>query len=169
MLTMVRAGVERDGFAAVYATHVDAMVRLAWLLTGDADRAEDLVADAFVKVWKRWRTGEVGDVGAYLRTAVVNTARSALRRRYLERRHAATLSGDDRGVLAHDVAAAEHDELWQALSELSEQQRAVVVLRFYEQLSVAETAEVLGVSQGTVTSASSRATDRLARVLEDVR
>lgn len=165
----VVADVDERGFAAVYADQVDGLVRLAYLLTSDAGRAEDVVADAFAKVWPRWQRGEVDDLGAYLRTTVVNTARSRLRRRYLERRHAATLDGDGRGVLQHDEAAAEHDATWQAVQQLPQRQREVVVLRFWEDLDVATTAEVLGVSQGTVKSQTSKAMARLEQLLEGAR
>lgn len=165
MLAVVRAGVDRDGFAIIYAEHRDAMVRLAFLLTSDAHRAEEVVAEAFVKVWKQWRAGEVRQVRPYLRRAVVNEANSSLRRRYLERRVTARRTGDDRGVLHHDEEAAARDELWQAIARLPERQRHVVVLRFYEDLTVADTAAVLGVSEGTVKSQSSKAFDRLGTVL----
>ena len=167
MLAVVRAGVERDGFAVVYAQHRDPMVRLAFLLTSDAHRAEEVVAEAFVKVWKQWRGGGVRDVRAYLRRAVVNEANSSLRRRYLERSHTRRVDGDDRGVLHHDQRAAERDELWQAIARLPERQRQVIVLRFYEDLSVADTATAMGISEGTVKSQSARALDRLGEVLSD--
>lgn len=165
MLAVVRAGIDGDGFAVVYAEHRDPMVRLAFLLTSDAHRAEEVVAEAFVKVWKQWRAGRVRDVGAYLRRAVVNEANSSLRRRYLERRHARRVDGDARGIRHHDEVAAERDELWQAIARLPERQRHVVVLRFYEDLTVADTAAVLGVTEGTVKSQSSKAFDRLGAVL----
>lgn len=166
MLAVVRAGVDRDGFAVVYAQHRDAMVRLAFLLTSDEHRAEELVADAFSRVWQRWRAGEVHDVRPYLRRAVVNAANSRLRRRYLERRHARRVAGDGRGVVQLDEAAAARDEVWQAIRRLPERQRQVIVLRFYEDLTVAETAHLLGVSEGTVKSQSAKAFDRLGAVLE---
>jgi RNA polymerase sigma-70 factor (sigma-E family) len=169
MSTLVGQMTDRDGFATVYAEHHRRLVRLAWLLTGDADRAEDVVADAFVRVYRRWRRGGIDDVGAYLRTAVVNTARSGFRRQYLERAAAARRDGDDRGVLLHDERAAQHDEVWQAVQRLPRRQREVVVLRFWEDLDVAATAAVLGVSQGTVKSQTARATTRLTELLEDAR
>ena len=166
MLAVVRAGIDRDGFAVVYAEHRDAMVRLAFLLTSDLHRAEDVVADAFSRVWQRWRRGEVDDVRSYLRRAVVNAANSSLRRRYLERHHAGRVDGDDRGIVQHDEAAAARDELWRAIQRLPVRQRQVVVLRFYEELTVAEVADVLAVSEGTVKSHSSKAFARLGVVLE---
>lgn len=169
MLTAVRMGTDRSAFAIVYAEHHERLVRLAYLLTSDPDRAEDIVADAFVKVWKRWQSGGIDDVGAYLRRAVVNTANSSLRRRYLERFRASTRDGDDRGVLLHDERTAQQDQMWQAVQRLPDRQRQVVVLRFYEELDVAETADVLEITEGTVKSQTSRAMDRLAELLEGAR
>lgn len=165
MLAVLRAGIDRDGFAVVYAQHRDALVRLAFLLTSDEHRAEELVADAFSRVWERWRDGEVRDVRSYLRRAVVNAANSSLRRRYLERWHAQRVDGDARAIVHHDEAAAERDEVWQAISRLAPRQRQVVVLRFYEDLTVAQVAEVLGISEGTVKSQSAKAFAQLEVVL----
>lgn len=166
MLTAVRQGTDRAAFALVYAEHHRRLVRLAYLLTSDPDRAEDVVADAFTKVWRVWRRGEVDDVGAYLHRAVVNTANTTLRQRYRDRTHAVRRDGDDRGVLLPDEQAAQRDQVWQAIQRLPERQRQVVVLRFYEDLDVAATAAVLDVSEGTVKSQTSRAMQRLGSILE---
>ncbi len=165
MVTMVRAAVEQGSFAAVFNAHHRRAVRLAYLLTSDADQAEDIVAEAFAKVYVRWKRGEVRDVGAYLRRAVVNEANSKLRRRYLERREATRRDGDVRGVRTIDEQTADHDEIWSALGRLPVRQRQAVVLRYYEDLSEAETAEILGVSVGTVKSQVSRGLTRLQELL----
>lgn len=162
---MVRAGTDADSFAVIFNTHHRDAVRLAYLLTSDAEQAEDIVAEAFAKVYRQWQAGRVEDVGAYLRRAVANTANSKLRRRYLERREAARRTGDDRGVRTVDDDAADRDAVWQALQRLPDKQRAAVVLRYYEDLSVEETAAVLGVSEGTVKSQVSRGLDRLEQLL----
>jgi RNA polymerase sigma-70 factor (sigma-E family) len=154
-----------DAFAAVYNAHHRQAVRLAYLLVSDPHQAEDVVSEAFAKVYVRWRKGDVRDVGAYVRRAVVNEANSRLRRRYLERRVAAERSGDDRGVRLVDEAAAEHDVVWQGIQRLPARQRAAVVLRYYEDLSEAETAEILGCSVGTVKSNTSRGLARLQELL----
>lgn len=169
MLAVIRAGVERDEFATLYAEHRDAMVRLAFLLTSDTGRAEELVADAFIRVWSAWREGEVRDVRAYLRRAVVNASHSRLRRQYVERWHARRVDGDSRGIVQHDERVAARDELWQAITRLPTRQREVIVLRFYEDLDVATTADLLSVTEGTVKSQSSKALDRLGTMLEVVR
>lgn len=165
MLAMVRAGVEEDTFAVIYNTHHRQAVRLAYLLTSDPDQAEDIVADAFAKVYVPWRDGKVRDVGAYLRRAVANEAKSKLRRRYLERREAAKRHGDDRGVRTVDEGAADHDAVWRAIQRLPERQRHAVVLRYYEDLPEVQAAEILGCSVGTVKSQTSRALDRLQQLL----
>jgi RNA polymerase sigma-70 factor (sigma-E family) len=163
---MVRSGLERDSFATVFNAHHRQAVRLAYLLTSDADQAEDIAAEAFAKVYVRWRKGEVRDVGAYLRRAVANEANSKLRRRYLERREAAKRSGDDRGVVAVDDGAADRDQVWQAIARLPDRQRQAIVLRYYEDLTEAQTAEVLGCSIGTVKSQVSRGLARLHEVVD---
>ncbi|MEX2421460.1 MAG: SigE family RNA polymerase sigma factor, partial [Actinomycetota bacterium] len=161
MLTIVRAGVDERAFATVFNEHHRAAVRLAYLLTSDADQAEDVVAEAFAKVYVRWAKGQVRDVGAYLRRAVANEANSRLRRRYLERAVVQRRSADDRGVRTVDDSAADRDQVWQAIQRLPDRQRHAVVLRYYEDLSEVETAELLGCSVGTVKSQVSRGLARM--------
>jgi RNA polymerase sigma-70 factor (sigma-E family) len=167
VLSMVRTGTDADSFATVFHAHHRQAVRLAYLLCGDHHQAEDIVSDAFAKVYARWRKGEVADVGAYLRRAVVNETNSKLRRRYLERREAAKRSGDERGVRLVDEHAADHDQVWQAIQQLPGRQRQAVVLRYYEDLSEAQTAGILGCSVGTVKSQVSRGLARMQQLLGD--
>lgn len=162
MVTTSPPEIDQHGsFAEVFNVHHRRVVRLAYLLTSDADQAEDVVAEAFAKVYRRWHRGEIRDVGAYLRRAVVNEANSSLRRRYLARREASRRTGDDRGVRLVDEQAADHDEVWRALATLPARQRQAIVLRYFEDLSEADTAALLGVSVGTVKSQVSRGLDRL--------
>ena len=168
MLAFARAARdEGSSFATVYNEHHRRAVRLAYLLVGDHHQAEDVVAEAMTKVWKQWRRGRVDDVGPYLRRAVANQANSRLRRRYLERREAGRRTGDDRGVRRVDDDTAEHDAVWHAIQHLPDRQRQVVVLRYYEDLSEAQTADVLGISAGTVKSSLSRGLTRLEELLAD--
>jgi RNA polymerase sigma-70 factor (sigma-E family) len=152
-------------FADVYAAHHAEALRLAYLLCGDPQRAEDAVADAFVKVFRRWDKGGIDAPRAYIRRAVVNEVNSRFRRLALERREAAKRSGDGRGVrdLADDVA--DHDAVFRALQGLPERQRTAVVLRYYNDLSEADTAAAMGCSVGTVKSSLSRGLARLRGVL----
>lgn len=168
MLAFGRTATDEEvSFAAVFNEHHRHAVRLAWLLTGDPHQAEDVVAEAMAKVWRQWRKGRVDDVGPYLRRAVANQANSKLRRRYLERREASRRTGDERGVRMVDDQAAEHDAVWRAIQQLPDRQRQVVVLRYYEDLSEAATAEALGITVGTVKSSLSRGLDRLESLLAD--
>ena len=167
MLAMVRAVVDEDSFAVAFNAHRHDAVRLAYLLVSDATEAEDIVAEAFAKVYPRWRKGQVREFGPYLRRAVANEANSKLRRRYLERREAQRQHGDERGVRRIDDGAADRDQVWQALRRLPDRQRQAVVLRYFEDLSEQETAETLGCAVGTVKSAVSRGLARLEELLDE--
>lgn len=149
----------------LYTRHADAAVRLAYLLTGDRALAEDLVQDAFVRLAGRLvHLRDPGAFEAYLRRTVVNLSRSHFRRRqverrYLERERSRFEPGAGAGPGAWSVE--ERQELWTALQRLSDRQRAAIVLRFYEDLSEAQTAEILGCRPGTVKSLVSRGLDAL--------
>jgi RNA polymerase sigma-70 factor (sigma-E family) len=132
------------------------LLRAAVLLLGDRGAAEDAVQTALLRTYSRWRTARRAPQ-AYSRRVLVNLCHD--HRRY-ERRHPPPAAIDDQSV---DVAVsepfervAEREALARALDQLPVQQREVVVLRFYLDLSVVETAEVLGVPQGTVKSAAHR-------------
>jgi len=130
---------------------------LAYLLTGDADLAQDLAQEAFAGLITRF--GSIHDeaaVAAYLRRSVVNLVRKHWRKLRSERsylRHEG-LAIATQVTLLPDVA--EQDELWRALQQLPHRQRAAIVLRFYEDLSEGETARVLGCAVGTVKSSVAR-------------
>jgi RNA polymerase sigma-70 factor (sigma-E family) len=136
--------------AAAYEDHAEALGRLAYLLTGDAALAEDLVQEAFVRAFARFvhlRRPEA--MGAYLRRSVVNLARKQFRRRENERTRA--ISGAGHEVRAQpDVELRE--QLWAALRQLPYRQQAALVLRFYEDKSEREVARDLGCRVGTVKS-----------------
>jgi RNA polymerase sigma-70 factor (sigma-E family) len=146
-------------FDDVFAGEYDRMVRLAFLLVDSNALAEEIVQDAFVRLHQRWAT--TANPGGYLRTSVVNGARSTLRRRRLER--AVRSRGDDRPDRVVELQA---DELTDALRRLSPSRRAAVVLRYYEDLSEAEIAATLGVRPGTVKSMVHRALAELREVIE---
>lgn len=140
------------GLDDLYVRHAPAAFRTAYFLTGDRDLAEDLVQDAFVRLAGRFRhlrTPEAFD--AYLRRTIVNLFTSRLRRLRLERTELRRRAADLR--LEHDDPdPTVRDELWATVSLLPERQRAAIVLRYYEDLSERETAEVLGCSTGAVNS-----------------
>jgi RNA polymerase sigma-70 factor (sigma-E family) len=147
----------------LYLRHADGAIRLAYLLTGDAALAEDLVQDAFVRVAGRLaHLRDPGAFDAYLRRTVVNLARSHLRRRKLERgylervRHEASPE-----TVATEGSVEDRETLWVAMASLSERQRSAIVLRFYEDLSEAQIADVLRCRPGTVKSLVSRGLEAL--------
>lgn len=156
-----------DDFASVYAAHHGEALRLAYLLCGNRERAEDAVAEAFVRVYRQMRKGAVKQPRAYLRRAVVNEVNSRFRRLAIERREAVRRSGDQRGARGADELVADHDEVFAALRQLPARQRAAVVLRFYEDLPDKAIAEAMGVSVGTVKSTLFRGMQRLRALLAE--
>jgi RNA polymerase sigma factor (sigma-70 family) len=147
---------------ALFAEHYLALVRLAMRLVDDQDSAEDLVQDVFAALPAR-----LDDAPRYLRTAVVNRARSALRRRRVVRafwarghRMESIESADE-----PSLRRADRDRMLAAIGRLPQRQREVVVLRYYEELGVAEVAAVLKTSPGSVSSALSRAMSALAAMI----
>ncbi len=152
---------------ALYREHHRDLVRLATLLVDDQGSAEEAVQDAFVSMARRGAHG-IDDPAAYLRTAVLNNARSALRRRRVRRRHLRSIDAPATGPGAdHAVLADEDARLGlAALRGLSERQREVLVLRYWADLSEAEIAAALGISAGSVKTHAHRGTVALARILE---
>ena len=145
------------------------MVRLAYLLCGDREGAEDIVQDAFVALSRRWEHLRSPDAAAaYLRTTVVNGTRSAMRRRVTARRLLHPV-GDER-VEAAESTAVRNDEQRRVLDvirQLPRRQREVIVLRYWAGLSEAEIAATLGVSPGTVKTAAARARSAFQSSMED--
>lgn len=158
---LARPAASSADFAEIFATHHAEALRLAYLLCGDPHRAEDVVAEAFVKVWRRWERGGIDNPRAYLRRAVVNEVHSRFRRLRLERAEAQRRTGDDRGARGADEHLADADELLGALSRLPDRQRTAVVLRYYADLTEPEAAAAMGCSVGTVKSSVSRGIARL--------
>ena len=162
---------EPEGFRAFVAARQNALLRTAWLLTGDWQQAEDLVQTALVKVWPRWeRVAALGDPEPYVRRTLVTTYLTWKRRRWTGEQPHADLPDVPEpadGLDAVGLRAA----LTKALATLPPAHRAVLVLRFYEDLSVEQTADVLGVPPGTVKSQTARALERLAAadVMEGIR
>ncbi|HEY3407153.1 MAG TPA: SigE family RNA polymerase sigma factor [Propionicimonas sp.] len=128
------------------------LTRTAWLLTGDADLAAELVQEALVKTYLAWGRVRHGEASAYARRVLVNLNIDRWRRR------PATPSEDlDGPVVANAEAAVDdRDEVARMLATLPPQQRRVIVLRYYNDLSEADVADHLGISIGAVKSAASR-------------
>jgi RNA polymerase sigma-70 factor (sigma-E family) len=132
-----------------------ALLRTAYLLTGNRADAEDLLQTTLAKTYLSWdRIRDRQALDGYVRRAMVNTQTSFWRRKKPESLYDVPPDRPGRDALAD---ADLHDALWQALARLGRKQRAILVLRYYEDLSEAETAELLGVSVGTVKSTTSRA------------
>lgn len=134
------------------------LLRAAYLLLGDRAAAEDAVQLTLLRTYRRWSQARASPA-AYSRRALVNICRD--HRRHDRRHPQAQLPADDSelpaGCDALPDAVEERDALARALAELTPQQRAVVVLRFYLDQSVGDTAELLGIPEGTVKSLASRA------------
>ena len=131
--------------------------RSAWLLTGDAHKAEDLLQTALVKAWRRWSSiARDGAVEGYVRRALVTTYTDWWRRKWTGEVPTAELP--ERARVDHAAHQVElRRDVLTALATLTRGQRAVMVLRYFDDLTEAQTAEVLGCSVGTVKSQTSRA------------
>lgn len=148
----------------LYARHADAAIRLAYLLTGDRGLAEDLVQDAFVRLAGRLvHLRDPGAFEAYLRTTVINLSRSHFRRKKVERAYLvgarSTVARDQ--LSRPDPGFEDRDELWRAMDRLTNRQRVALVLRFYEDLSERDIADVMRCRPGTVKSLISRGLEAL--------
>jgi RNA polymerase sigma-70 factor (sigma-E family) len=149
---------DRDAdFTAYLQARQARLLRTAYLLTGDQHQAEDLLQTSLAKLYLAWdQVRDRGSVDAYARRIMVNENNSLWRRGWKRREYATDRVPDTDPV--HD----RYDEglgaaLWDAVQTLPRKARAVLVLRYYEQLTEAETADVLGISVGTVKSQTSRA------------
>ncbi len=157
--TPVRGRSERRDaeFTEYLAARQAALLRTAYLVCGDRHQAEDVLQTALAKLYLSWdKVRDRGAIDAYVRRIVVNETTSSWRRPWHRRERATDVLPET--ATHHDT----YDDggsaaLWDVVRSLPPQARAVVVLRYYEQLSEAETAETLGVSKGTVKSQSSRA------------
>jgi RNA polymerase sigma-70 factor (sigma-E family) len=165
---------------ALYAEHALGLVRLAVVVTGDRAAAEDIVQDAFLGLYRRWdRVPDMTAPLAYLRVSVMNGCRTAMRRRSRQGLSFGGLGGDlDAAASARPAGRAESAEasvllgeeqrvVAAALWKLPRRQREAVVLRYYLDLSIEETAQVMGVSPGTVKSATHRALAAVGRILKE--
>jgi len=150
-----------DAVAAVFSERRDEIVRLAWAVTGDGGLAEELAQEAFVRLYIHWsRLRDPLAAPAYLRRIVINLSRSALRRRGRERLRPQQPPED-----YETAAEAVRIDLLAVVGRLPTRQRACVVLRFYLDLSEADTAEALGTSVGTVKSQTFKALRHLEQWL----
>lgn len=157
-----------EEFADHYRAEAAACLGLAYVMCGNRSLAEEVVADAFARSWPAFQAGRIDDVHGYLRRAVVNTLNGRFRRLAIERRHAARIGAEPEPIVgAAADRADDHAWLWPALLDLPAAQRSVLVLRFLEDQSEQQTAELLGIRVGTVKSRSARGLARLQQVLGD--
>jgi RNA polymerase sigma-70 factor (sigma-E family) len=153
---------DRDAdFTAYLAARQGRLLRTAYLLTGDQHQAEDLLQTTLAKLYLAWdKVRDRSSIDGYARRIMVNENTSAWRRPWRRREHSTDFAavGAPTGtpvVPSYDEGVG--DAVWQLVQTLPRRSRAVIVLRYYEQLTEAETAEVLGVAVGTVKSQTARA------------
>lgn len=154
-----------DDFAHYVRARTPALIRTAYLLTGDQHRAEDLVQEALIRTYRAWRRVRDGYPDAYTRKVMYHLNIS--RRRLRSSSEVVTSEPPEptaRGRPDEFETAATRIALQAALGQLAPRQRAVIVLRYFEDVTEAEAAEVLGVSVGTIKSQTARALARLRAI-----
>lgn len=156
-------GLESEALQRAFERHYVRLVRFCVLLSASQHLGEDLAQEAFVRAARKVPLIPDPDQQKYLRVTALNAWRNGLRRRRLERQHVYRADQEIPVTLAVEV----HDALWRAIVGLPPRQRAVVVLRYYEDLSERETARVLGCSVGTVKSQASKAIRKLKEALHE--
>jgi RNA polymerase sigma-70 factor (sigma-E family) len=155
-------GAEARSLAELFVRQIPRTVSIAYLLTGDRGVAEDMAQEAFVRLTGRFRHLRSPDAfDAYLRRTVVNLSLSYLRRRRVERAYLQRERARPPAPAGTESALEVREELWAALLELPARQRAALVLRYYEDLSERQTAEILRCSVPAVRSLVSRGVEAL--------
>lgn len=160
-------GQARGRVGELYVEHALGLVRLAVVMLGDRAGAEDVVQDAFLGLYRRWENlTDPAKALTYVRSAVLNGCRTVLRQRdrgrHLPGRPALGAPADESVLLSEEYA-----QVLAAIRRLPDRQREAVVLRFYLDMDEAQAAEAMGVSRGTVKSATSRAVAALGRMLQE--
>ena len=152
-------------FAELVAAVSPRLVRTGFAICGDRQLAEDAVQSALVTAYRQWkRVREASSPEAYLRKMVVNQLLGWRRRKWFTSTTAMG-RGAEPTQASHESRVVEHQYVWTAVSGLPSRQRAVIVLRYYEGLSEAEIADVLGIRPGTVKSQAAAAVTRLRAAL----
>jgi RNA polymerase sigma-70 factor (sigma-E family) len=163
----------RNAVTALYQAHSLGLVRLAVIMVGDRQAAEDVVQEAFWALYRRWQgLSDPAKALGYVRVAVLNGCRSVLRYRGRSRQRGAAVAQLWETVESAESTALvgeEHRQVLAALQKLPSRQREALVLRFYLDLPEPEIALTMGVSQGTVKSTTSRALAALGRLLAEER
>lgn len=157
-----------EAVTALYAEHAFGLVRLAVIMLGDKAAAEDVVQDAFLALYRRWdNLGEAPQPLAYVRTSVLNGCRSALRRRSRRELIAFFSQPPAESAEARALVSEEYRAVVTAIRRLPRRQREVLLLRYYLDMAEDEIARTMGVSRGTVKSATSRALAAIERILKE--
>lgn len=159
-------GRSSDRMTRLFEAHSPQALRLAYLLTGDRELANDVAQDAFVRLFTRLRDrGSPDNFQTYLRTTVVNLCKDHWRRKGVAK-SVRFVETEDR---VDPPELETRDELWTALKTLPQRQRTALVLRYFEDLSERQTADVMGCSVGAVKALVTRGTEGMRRTLEESR
>lgn len=159
------ASLRTSRLADLYEEHVGRAIALATLLTGDRHLAEDIAHDAFLRVAGRFEDlRNPRAFGSYLRTTVVNLCHSRVRR--LERERAILRRQPEADVIEPDTSVDDRDQLWSVMKGLPYRQRAVLVLRYWDDLSEGQIAELMKCSPRAVNALLSRAKGSLRNNIE---
>ena len=155
---------DEDRFTEFVRVHTASLFRTAYLMTGDYQRAEDVLQAALMRVYQHWpRVDTMDQPAGYARKVVVNQSVSWWRKRSS---HESLLTLIDEPAWDGRVDdVAEHERVWNAVLSLPRRQRAVMVLRYYEDMTEAQIAKTLAMAPGTVKSHSHAAVRRLAELL----
>ncbi|HTX84282.1 MAG TPA: sigma-70 family RNA polymerase sigma factor [Streptosporangiaceae bacterium] len=165
--TALRAEDAAAAVGALYQATAVGLIRLAYVILADRQAAEDVVQDAFCNLFRRWdRLSHVDGAEYYVRVAVLNACRSALRRRAVRSRRV-LYELPAPSVEAAVLGGEERDELIRAVDRLPQRQRETLILSYYLDLSDGEIATLMGVRPSSVRSARHRALETLARNLKE--
>jgi RNA polymerase sigma-70 factor (sigma-E family) len=157
-----------EALTELYTAHYRKLVRIAAMLLDDTGLSEEVVQDAYVRMHAAWRRiREPAAAEAYLRTAVVNLARSRMRRRLVAQKHAPKPMPDAPSAEHGALESLERDRVIAALHSLPRRQRECLVLRYYADLSEAQIAQTMGISPGAVKSHASRGMAAMRARLEE--
>jgi RNA polymerase sigma-70 factor (sigma-E family) len=165
---------EDDGAAevtALYGAHAVSMIRIALIMLGDRAAAEDVVQDAFFGLYRRWgKLSDRANAETYVRSAVLNGCRDTLKRQARRERRDRAAARSWQAVGSAEATALigeDHRRILAGVRRLPNRQREALVCRFYLDMSEEETARAMGISRGTVKSATSRAVGALGRMLKE--
>jgi RNA polymerase sigma-70 factor (sigma-E family) len=159
------------GVTELYGAHAVSMIRIALIMLGDRAAAEDVVQDAFFGLYRRWfKLTDTANALTYVRSAVLNGCRDALKRQARRERRDRAAARSWQAVGSAEAAALiseDHRRILAGVRQLPDRQREALVCRFYLDMSEEETARAMGISRGTVKSATSRAVGSLGRMLKE--